>query len=272
MPAPDIKLNNGHTIAQVGLGLWQVKDNQLFDDIFKTALQAGYRHFDTAQIYDNEEALGRAWKKSGIRREELFITTKISVTHFGKTLTRKSFLSSLQRLQTEYVDLLLLHFPVTGLRKSSWKEIEKFVTDGRAKSIGVSNYTIKHLEQLKAYSSITPAVNQVELHLFLQQSELRDYCKANGIVIEAYSPLAHGRDMSDPLVSEIAKKYNKSYAQIMLKWLTQNEMVILPKSITQERIAQNIDIFDFVIDVTDMDRLSKLDKNLRTCWDPTHIP
>jgi diketogulonate reductase-like aldo/keto reductase len=272
MLMPDIKLNNGHTIPQVGLGLWQVKDDKSFDEIFHAAWQAGYRHFDTAQIYGNEQALGNTWTKAGIKREELFITTKISVTHFGKTLTKRSFETSLQKLQTKYVDLLLLHFPVTVLRKSSWLEIEKYVVDGRAKSIGVSNYTVKHLEQLKEYASITPAVNQVELHVFLQQPELREYCKQNGIVIEAYSPIAHGKDMSDRVVKEIAIKHGKSYAQIMLKWLLQQDLVILPKSVTPDRIKQNIDLFDFSLDTQDMTKLSKLDKKLRTCWDPTHIP
>lgn len=272
MNIPDIKLNDGRSIPQVGLGLWQVKDDESFKNVFTAAWDAGYRHYDTAQIYGNEKVLGDAWTEAGIKREEIFITTKISITHFGSVLTKKSFDKSLEKLQTEYVDLLLLHFPVTGMRKGSWQELERIQSTGKALSIGVSNYTVKHLEQLKEYASITPAVNQVELHVFLQQPELVDYCRQNGIVIEAYSPLAHGKDMQDPIVQQVADKYHKSYAQVMLRWLTQQGFVILPKSVTPERIKQNIDIFDFNLDPEDLKQLAKLDKDLRTCWDPTHIP
>lgn len=269
---PKLKLNDGSTIPQVGLGLWQVKDDQSFFDVFNLAWRSGYRHFDTAQIYDNEEALGQAWTGAGIKREDIFITTKISVTHFGSTLTRKSFATSLKKLQTDYVDLLLLHFPVTGMRKGSWLELEKIQAAGQAKSIGVSNYTVNHLEQLKHYASIIPAVNQVELHVFLQQAELRDYCRTNGIVIEAYSPLAHAKDMQNPVIAQITQKHRKSYAQVMLRWLVQQDLVVLPKSVTPERIKANIDIFDFQLDENDLQQLAKLDKDLRTCWDPSHIP
>ncbi len=272
MSVPNVTLNNGQTIPQIGLGLWQVKDDNTFVTAFRAAIEAGYRHFDSAQIYGNEHLIPKACAASGIQRSDIFITTKISVSHFGGVLTKRSFAGSLQKLDTDYVDLLLLHFPVTGLRKGSWLELEKIYAAGQARSIGVSNYTIKHLEQLKSYASVVPAVNQVELHIFLQQPELREYCDKAGIIIEAYSPLAHGKAMDDSIVAAIATKYGKSYAQIMLRWCVQSNMVVLPKSVTPSRIKENFEIFDFQLDETDMSQLAKLNKGLRTCWDPTHIP
>ena len=169
---PYIKLNDGHKIPQIGLGLWQVKDQTVFDDAFAAAVEAGYRHFDSAQAYHNEQLLGAAWQRHGLKRESIFITTKISVTHFGAKRMASSFAASLDKLQTNYVDLLLLHFPVTGLRQKSWPELEKIQAEGLAHSIGVSNYTIRHLKEMKKYSHITPAVNQVELHVFLNSNPI----------------------------------------------------------------------------------------------------
>jgi len=213
-----VKLNDGHSIPQVGLGLWQNTNKEDFTHVITSALEAGYRHFDTAQAYGNERLLGDALKQSSIPRSEIFITTKISVTNFGEKRTARSFSKSLEHLQTDYVDLLLLHFPVTGLRKKSWLELERIQKSGQTRSIGVSNYTVRHLEKLQEYATVIPAVNQVELHVFLQQHGLREFCKDAGIVIEAYSPLAHGKAMDDPVVQAIAKKHSKTYAQVMLRW------------------------------------------------------
>lgn len=259
-------------IPQVGLGLWKVKDQAEFDLAFTTALDAGYRHFDTAQVYGNEKYLGEAWKKTGIEREDIFITTKIAVKNFSTKRTPESFAESLVNLQTDYIDLLLLHFPVTFLRESAWKAIEKIHEKGEAKSIGVSNYTIRHLKEMKKYASIQPTFNQVELHVFLQQPELLEYCHDNNIQVEAYSPLAHARDMDDPVIVEIAKKHHKTYAQIMLRWCIEKDLIVLPKSVTPERIKQNIDIFDFKLDKDDMAKLVLCDKDMRTCWSPVHVP
>lgn len=265
-------LNTGAQIPQVGLGLWKIKDKEQFNEAFTAAIDAGYRHFDTAQVYDNEAYLGEAWRASGVAREELFITTKIAVTHFGEKHTKTSFSDSLKHLQTDYVDLLLLHFPVTLLRRNSWKALEDIYHAGQAKAIGVSNYTIKHLEELKTYASVMPAVNQVELHIFLQQPELVDYCRQNGIVVEAYSPLAHGKRMDDAEVQAIADRHGKTYAQIMLRWCVENGLVVLPKSVTPERIRENMDVYSFELYLDDLQTLTALDRDLRTCWDPTHIP
>lgn len=267
-----LELKNGTEIPQVGLGLWQVRDEAQFNEAFRVAWEAGYRHFDSAQFYQNEDLLGKAWKQMGLNRKELFITTKIKLPNFGAKRTAKSIDKSLADLQTDYIDLMLLHFPVTGLRKGSWKALEEAQEAGKVRSIGVSNYTIRHLEEMKKYARVMPAVNQVELHVFLQQPELLEYCAREGIVVEAYSPLAHAKDMDEPVVRSIAKKHGKSYAQIMLRWCVQKDLIVLPKSVTPKRIRENIEIFDFELNASDMQELASLDRNLRTCWDPTHVP
>ncbi len=272
MKLPSIELNDKQQIPQIGLGLWQVKDAAEFDQAFDAAVEAGYRHFDSAQVYKNEQMLGDALQRSELKREEVFITTKIAVNNFGHKKSLKSFATSLEKLQTDYVDLLLLHFPVTLLRKSSWKALEEIKSAGGAKSIGVSNYTIRHLEEMKQYSKEMPAVNQVELHVFLQQPELIDYCRSHNIAVEAYSPLAHAKEMNETVIADIADKHHKSYAQIMLRWCIEKGLIVLPKSVTPERIKQNIDIFDFKLDDDDLTKLASLDRDLRTCWSPVHVP
>jgi diketogulonate reductase-like aldo/keto reductase len=272
MGVPDLKLNNGKTIPQVALGLWKNTDEQECKTAVKVALKSGYRHFDCAQVYRNEQFLGAAIKEADIKRTDVFITTKINVVNFGYERLLNSYDESLQKLQIDYVDLLLLHFPVTGLRGKSWKALEKIYADKRAKSIGVSNYTIRHLEKLLSECQIKPAVNQVELHVFLQQPELVKFCQDNDILIEAYSPLAHGQGNDDLVLKKIAEKHRKTPQQIMLRWLVEQDFVVLPKSVHEERIKENIDIFDFKLDKDDLAKIKDLDKNLRTCWDPTHVP
>ncbi len=267
-----VELAGDDRIPQIGLGLWKVTGEAEFAGAFEAAVAAGYRHFDSAQIYGNEQMLGAAWKKSGLGRDELFLTTKIYIANFGARRTPKSFEVSLEKLQTDYVDLLLLHFPLPVLRKKAWLELEKIKAAGHAKNIGVSNYTIKHLEEMKTYAHEIPAVNQVELHVFLQQPELLDYCKKEGIVVEAYSPLAHARDMDEPIIREIAGRHGKTYAQIMLRWCVQKGLVVLPKSVTPTRIAENSDIFDFELSDKEMRQLATLGRKLRTRWDPALIP
>lgn len=269
---PNLALPGGGSIPQLGLGLWKVQNEQQFRASVETALNAGYRHFDTAQVYGNEQLLGETWTNYGVRREELFITTKIWLKNFGYRHVGPSFEESLRKLQTDYVDLLLLHFPVTVLRRKAWRALEEIQATGKAKHIGVSNYTVRHLEDMKKYTSVTPAVNQVELHVFLQQPELIEYCRGKGILVEAYSPLAHGKAMDDPVVQAVADKHGKSYAQIMLRWCIEQELVVLAKSVTPERITQNMQIFDFALDDEDKLALKALNRNLRTCWDPTPVP
>jgi diketogulonate reductase-like aldo/keto reductase len=269
---PTITLANGQVIPQLGLGLWKVTNAATFDDMFDAALKAGYRHFDSAQAYRNEQLLGAAIIRNGLVRSDIFVTTKIAVQHFGHRHTAQAFQGSLAKLQMEYIDLVLLHFPVPLLRKASWKTLESLYESGVIRGIGVSNYTIRHLEQLRRYARTMPVVNQVELHVFLQQPELLAYCHANQIIVEAYSPLAHARSMDNEVISRIAAKYTKSYAQIMLRWCIEQGAVVLPKSTTPSRITENAAIFDFSLDDEDLVALAAQNRNLRTCWNPTHVP
>jgi len=272
MEIPVITLADGNKIPQVGLGLWKVKDQAEFNRSVEAAIAAGYRHFDTAQAYGNEHFLGEALQKSNLKREDVWITTKIAVPHFGHDHALKTFEDSLQNLRTDYVDLLLLHFPVSLVRQKTWRALEELQAAGKVKSIGVSNYTIKHLEEMAGYAQKMPVINQVELHVFLQQPELAQYCKEHNIALEAYSPLAHAKDMDEPVISKIAEKHGKTYAQVMLRWCIERGFIVLPKSVTPERVQANADIFDFQLDDDDLRQLAKLDKDLRTCWDPTNIP
>ncbi|MGH7192486.1 MAG: aldo/keto reductase [Candidatus Saccharimonadales bacterium] len=271
MSVPKLKLADGHRIPQVGLGTWKLPE-EAYMKAFNAAVQAGYRHFDTAQAYGNEELLGEAWHKAGLKREELFITTKINVTNFGYGRAKSAFDRSLKNIRTDYVDLLLLHFPVPLLRKKSWQALEEIQADGKARSIGVSNYTIHHLEEMQDYAKVSPVVNQIELHVFLQQPELVKYCQDHDITLEAYSPLAHGTPMDDTTILRLARKHDRTYAQIMLRWCLQKGFVVIPKSATPSRIMENIELFDFELDDKDMAELAAQDKDLRTCWNPTHVP
>ncbi|HSX45219.1 MAG TPA: aldo/keto reductase [Candidatus Saccharimonadales bacterium] len=272
MAVTNLKLNNGQQIPQIGLGTWLIKDESECKKAIKVALEAGYRHFDTAQYYANEQFVGVAIKESNIKRQDIFITTKISIDNFLPSRVIPSFEKSLEKLQTDYVDLLLLHFPVTKLRHTAWKKLEEIHRSGRAKSIGVSNYTIRHLKKLLNECEVKPAVNQVEIHVFLQQPKLLDYCKQNDIVVEAYSPLVHGRSMNNETLMAIAKKHNKSTAQIMLRWCVEQDLVVLPKSSNPGRIKENIQIFDFRLDDIDRTTLAQLDDNYHSSWDPTYVP
>jgi diketogulonate reductase-like aldo/keto reductase len=272
MSIPTITLANGVQIPQFGLGTWKVTDQAEYDGMFTAAVEAGYRHFDTAQIYGNEQMLGAAWQAAGLKREDIFITTKIWIKHFGPKKAKSSFQDSLNKLSVEYTDLLLLHFPVTILRKKAWGALEDLYESGQTKAIGVSNYTVKHLEDMQSYAKIMPHVNQVELHVFLQQPELLKYCRENGIVVEAYSPLAHAKANDDPIIAKIAAAHGRSYAQVMLRWCVEEGLVVIPKSVTPSRIKENAEIFDFELTPEDIAKLSKLDRNLRTCWSPVHVP
>lgn len=271
MAVPNIHMNNGMSIPQLGYGLWRIDDEKECKDAIRAALEAGYTHFDGAQVYGNEQYLGEVMKESGVNRAELFVTTKIWTKNMEDDRVAESYDESLQKLQTEDTDLLLLHFPVSNVRHAAWEELQKILASGRTKSIGVSNYTIRHLEEMKDFE-IKPAVNQVELSVALQQPELLEYCKANAIVVEAYTPLAEGYMFDDQVLNDIAKKHHKTVPQIMLRWGIEYGVVVLTKSAKPERIRENFDIFDFQLDEEDMDRLKSLDRNLRTNWDPTDTP
>jgi diketogulonate reductase-like aldo/keto reductase len=269
---PVIELASGKTLPVIGLGLWKNIIPSHVDRAVESALEAGYTHFDSAQIYKNESSLKKALINHGAKREKVFITTKIWNGNQGEDKFEKSLEKSLSKIGGGYVDLLLLHFPVTETRRGAWRRMEQAYKDGKAKSIGVSNYTISHLEELLKECEIKPMVNQVELHVFLQQPELLAYCEKNKIIVEAYSPLAHGYGLDNPTLKIIANKHNKTTAQIMLRWCLQMNTVILPKSTHKDRIQENINVFDFKLDADDIEKIRKLDENKRTCWDPTNTP
>ena len=271
MKVPNIKISNKVEIPQLGFGTWLIKEESQCKNAIKTALEIGYRHFDTAQIYENEQFVGKALSESGIPRDELFITTKIWNDNMSWDDVEPSLDESLTKLKTNYVDLLLLHFPVTELRRPAWHKMQDIYKTGKAKAIGVSNYTIAHLEELLRECAIKPAVNQVELHIYYQQPKLVSYCKDNGIVLEAFSPLAHGYNIENPTLIELAKKYNKSAAQLMIRWCIEKGLVTIPKSIHADYIKENFEVFDFNLDEQDLKQMENFDKNLITCWDPTHV-
>ncbi len=264
-----IKLNNGTKIPILGLGVWQTPNGKVCEEAVLAALSAGYRHIDTAAIYENEESVGNAIRKSNITRKEIFATTKLWNDDHDNA--ENALNKSLKKLRLDYIDLYLMHYPVTE-RNSSWKILEKIYKSGKAKAIGVSNFTIRHLKELVESSDVIPAINQVEFHPYLYQKELLDFCNGKGIKLEAYSPLTHGEKLNDTKLVEIAKKYNKSTAQVLIKWGLQHGLIVIPKSSKKERIIENSSVFDFEISGEDMEKLDGFNENLRTCWDPTDAP
>ena len=271
-----IRLNDGHLIPQLGLGVWQIRAGATCEAAVLDALEAGYRHIDTASMYGNEESVGAAIKTSGIPRENIFVTTKLWNSDHGHP--EHALETSLRKLNLDYVDLYLIHYPVRE-RRQSWPTLERLRAMGKARSIGVSNFTIKHLAGLLGETKTVPAVNQVEFHPYLYQRELLDFCVAKGIVIEAYSPLTHGQRLSDRKLVAVAKKYSstsragsKSTAQILIRWALQHGLVVIPKSANRKRIFEDADVFDFEITAADMQLLDGLNEDLRTCWDPTDAP
>jgi diketogulonate reductase-like aldo/keto reductase len=270
---PMMTLNNGIQMPQFGLGVWQAKDGQEVETAVTTALQCGYRLIDTAAVYGNERGVGRAIANSGIPREEVFVTTKVWNADQGYDETLAAFAKSLERLELEYVDLYLIHWPVPAKDKyvQTWKALERLYSEGKVRAIGVSNFTIEYLDRLMSESTVIPAVNQVELHPFLTQTNLRDYCTAHNIAVEAYSPLSGtgGNLLEEPVLQEIGERYGKSPAQVVLRWHIQHNLIVIPKSVTPERIAQNIAIFDFELTQDDMNRIDSLNSDTRVGSDPT---
>ncbi len=262
-----IALNDGHAMPRLGLGVWQISSGKSCEAAVRGALEVGYRHIDTASFYGNEESVGKAIRASGIPREEIYVTTKLWNSDHGKV--EQAFERSLGKLGMDHVDLYLIHYPVAE-RLRSWRVLEGLRAQGKARSIGVSNFTIRHLTELLANSETVPAANQVELHPYLYQRELLEFCREKNIVIQAYSPLTHGERLNDPKLVAMAKKYSRSPAQILIRWALQHDVVVLPKSANRQRIAEDAAVFDFTISPEDMRTLDGFDENLRTCWDPTH--
>lgn len=274
-----LRLNTGANIPMVGFGTWEIVPNNRAKAAVSDALDAGYRLLDTAKVYGNEKGVGDAIRQTSVARKDIFLTTKLWQGEQGYTKALKAFETSLRLLGTDYVDLYLIHWPGgNGDRHESWRAFTEIQETGRAKAIGVSNFTVDHLRQLKKRSSVIPAVNQVEFHpyLYKAQTELLAYCAQEGIVVEAYSPLAHGllrsgRFKSEPVFLEIGERYGKSSAQVVLRWCVQHGTVPLPKTTNREHMHDNIDIFDFELTPAEMTAINNLSDGTRVCWDPNRI-
>jgi len=255
-----VVLNNGVEMPILGFGVYQVTDAEECENSVFDAITAGYRSIDTAAAYGNEEAVGKAIKRSGVAREELFITTKLWIQDAGYENTKKAFEKSLNNLQLDYLDLYLIHQPI-GDVYGSWRAMEELYREGKIKAIGVSNFPPDRLMDLILHNEVVPAVNQIETHPFCQQIETAKFLKENNVQIESWGPFAEGRNniFKNELLISIAKKYEKSVAQIILRWLTQRGIVVIPKSTHKERIVENFNIFDFELAQEDMDAIVALD-------------
>lgn len=260
-------LNNGIEMPLVGLGVYDMHGKQTEQAILD-ALEIGYRLIDTASMYHNEAEVGNAIESSNIPREEIFITTKVNNSDQGYDSTLKAFDTSIAKLKIDYVDLYLVHWPIKGKRKETWKALENIYQTGRAKAIGVANYLIPFLDELKQYATITPAVNQVEFSPYLFLRDLLEYCRKDRIQLQAYSPLLRGKKFNDPRLVQLANKYHKTPAQIILRWDIELGVSPIPKSVNPERLKENFNVFDFQLSSDDVTLMNSFDENLRVVDDP----
>lgn len=260
---PDIPLNDGNTIPQLGFGVFQIEPKDTVEAV-RRALEIGYRHIDTAQMYGNEAEVGEAVRTSGLDRGEVFVTSKLNNGFHRPDDARGAFESTLAALKMEHIDLFLIHWPLPtrydGDFVSTWKVLEEFQREGRATSIGVSNFQVAHLERLAAEAEVVPAVNQIEVHPYFGNEEVRSYDRQHNILTQAWSPIAQGKVLDDPTVVDIAEQVGRTPAQVVLRWHVQRGDIVFPKSITPQRIAENFQIFDFELDDAAMERISGLDR------------
>jgi diketogulonate reductase-like aldo/keto reductase len=263
-------LNNGVKMPWFGLGVYKSQEGSEVETAVAAALEAGYRLIDTASLYGNERGVGNAIRASGIRREDVFVTTKVWNSDQGYDETLRAFEASLERLGFDYVDLYLVHWPVKGKYKDTWRALERIYKEGRARAIGVSNFHIHHLEDLMASAEVVPAVNQVECHPLLSQVELRRFCREHNIAFQAWAPIMKG-NLELPVLQELAAKYGKTPAQIVLRWDLQNDILTIPKSVRPERIRENANIFDFELSAEDMAKIDALNENRRFGADPDNF-
>lgn len=271
-----IKLNNGIEMPKLGLGVFRVEDSSELINAVKVAIKNGYRSIDGAAIYGNEEAMGEGIRhgiqEAGITREELFITSKVWNADLGYESTIAAYETSLQKIGVDYLDLYLIHWPVEGKYKEAWKALEYLYEQGRVKAIGVCNFQVHHLEDLLKDANVKPVINQIELHPYLSQTKVREFCEVNNIQVEAWSPLMAGNGLlEDDTLKEIAKKYNKTTAQVVLRWDLQSHVITIPKSTNEGRLLQNIDVFDFELTKEDMEKIDSLNKDLRVGPDPDNF-
>ncbi|MCR2806469.1 aldo/keto reductase [Paenibacillus soyae] len=262
-------LHNGLKMPLFGLGVWKVKDEEA-ESTVKAAIEAGYRHIDTAAAYQNEAGVGAGVRASGVARDQIFVTTKVWNADQGYESTLAAFQASLDKLGMDYVDLILIHWPVKGKYTDTWKALEKIYNDGKARAIGVSNFQIHHLKDIMESGTIVPMVNQVEYHPLLTQQELLAFCRENRIQLTAWSPLMQG-NLDLPVLAEIGAKYGKSPAQVVLRWDIQNGVITIPKTTTLSRLTENADIFDFQLTEDEMNRISALNRNHRFGPDPDNF-
>lgn len=266
---PVVTLNNGVDIPALGFGVWQMDDLKECENAVIKAIQTGYRMIDTAAIYQNETAVGAAVKNSGVDRDELFITSKVWVQDHGYEKTKRAFQRTLDRLQMDYLDMYLIHWPY-GDFLGTWKALEELYQEGKIKAIGVCNFTVEKLEELKANSAVLPVINQIELHPVFQQKELQVYDRENNIITQPWSPLGNGNAdlLSNPDLKAIAEKYGKTVAQVILRWHLQEGFVVIPKSVTPSRIEENFKVFDFELTEDEMNVVRSLDTGKRLFFDP----
>lgn len=266
---PLLTQNDGISIPQIGLGIYGPDDSGT-ETAVATAIELGYRSIDTAALYQNEVGVGKGIRNSGIDRSELYITTKLADDSHGYDSALRAFDVSLDKLGLDYLDLYLIHWPLPGVDKyvETWKAFEKLLADGRTKSIGVSNFQPAHLERLFAETSVKPVLNQIELHPGLPNVAVREFNTANGILTEAWSPLGRGRVFGNPELEKVAAKHGKSVAQVVIRWEVEQGTVVIPKSITPVRLAENIDVFDFELDAEDWAAIGTLENGVRTGDDP----
>ena len=266
-----IRLNNGVEMPYVGLGVYQIRPNQA-EQVFQWAIDIGYRLFDTAAFYGNEKEVGRAVETSSVERREFFVTSKLWNSDHGYEKALLAFDKSMERFGLDYIDLYLIHWPVTTLRLKSWAALESLMETERVKAIGVSNFMMNHLEELLHQCSIIPAVNQIEFHPWLFNKDFLYYCRENNIQIQAYSPLTKGKYLGDKTLNMIGEKYKKSSSQILIRWCLEHQISTIPKSADRQHLQENMDVFDFTLSEEDMMKLNQLNIDSPVTWDPRRIP
>ena len=267
-----VALSDGNSMPLLGLGVWDAKSGKETYDAVIHALSKGYRHIDTAEMYGNEKDVGSAVIDSGIAREEIFITTKLWDSGLGYDHALNAFDVSLKKLNLEYIDLYLIHWPGKGSRREIWSALERIKKEGRSLSIGVSNFALKHLNEILINANFTPAVNQIEMSPFLHQQEISSFCKKENIHLTGYSPLARGPRFNNPLLCSVAEETNKTAAQVMIRWAIQNGNTVIPKSVRPKRIEENANVFDFELREDQIKILDELEEGLRFCPDPLVLP